>query len=77
MQESMELYRGGFKKDLYHGYGTLRYPNGSIKYEGEYRNGVRHGTGTLYLQNGTLIVACSEITNIMDWVYLRLKMAKC
>ena len=48
----MELYRGGFKKDIYHGYGVLRHSNGSIMYEGEYHNGLRHGKGTLYLENG-------------------------
>ena len=34
-----KFYEGEFYKDKYHGYGTLYFVDGSIKYEGSWRNG--------------------------------------
>ena len=39
-------YVGNFKNDLYDGWGTLTYRNGSV-YVGEFKEGKPHGTGRI------------------------------
>ena len=47
-------YKGGFNYNLYHGDGTLYYPNGVVKYEGEFNKNLYHGEGALYYPNGVV-----------------------
>ena len=50
--ESGVEYKGSWKKDLYHGNGTITYKRGMIRsYMGEWQNGKRHGTGILQMFN--------------------------
>jgi len=46
-------YEGAFKDGLQHGFGILKYPNGS-RYEGEFKEGVMHGDGTFSHANGSI-----------------------
>ena len=48
------LYKGTFKKDNYHGKGTLYYPNVHLKYAGNFDHGLRDGEGILYNQEDIL-----------------------
>ena len=50
--ENWVRYEGPFKNGLYHGEGTLSWPDGS-KYVGQFQNGQRQGQGTHTFPNGT------------------------
>jgi len=45
-------YKGGFKNNLYHGYGHFYNKNGTLKYNGSFSEGNYHGKGTYYYDNG-------------------------
>lgn len=47
-------YEGGFNCNLYHGEGTLYYPNGLVKYIGEFEYGNPNGEGEEYSLEGHL-----------------------
>jgi len=52
MQE-MQLYRGTFKNDLYHGHGTLYWPGTeTVQYIGRFKDGLRHGRGLYFDERG-------------------------
>ena len=45
------IYKGSWRKGLFHGYGVLNYQNGSW-YVGSFCNGLRHGFGTYTSSSG-------------------------
>ncbi|RAP32927.1 hypothetical protein DID77_03865 [Candidatus Marinamargulisbacteria bacterium SCGC AG-439-L15] len=45
-------YDGAWQNDKAHGFGTIRYPNGEIKYKGNFQNGKYHGVGIHISGNG-------------------------
>ncbi len=46
-------YTGEFHQNMFHGRGTLSYPNGDV-YIGEFKFGLRDGTGKLTCSNGAM-----------------------
>lgn len=51
-EEGNAKYKGYFKNEMPHGYGTCEYSNGEL-YDGEWSNGSFNGEGTLYLASGS------------------------
>merc|ERR1712130_871917 len=50
-----KVYKGAWKRDLYHGQGTLTYQSGLIEcYNGEWVQQKRHGSGMLRFFNGDM-----------------------
>lgn len=44
------IYKGEFKEDLFHGYGSLKYSDGR-EYNGEFRNGEINGKGAMQFED--------------------------
>eukprot|EP00601_Ochromonadales_sp_CCMP2298_P009776 CAMPEP_0173269114 /NCGR_PEP_ID=MMETSP1142-20121109/30703_1 /TAXON_ID=483371 /ORGANISM="non described non described, Strain CCMP2298" /LENGTH=873 /DNA_ID=CAMNT_0014205433 /DNA_START=275 /DNA_END=2895 /DNA_ORIENTATION=- len=54
--EEMQLYRGSFKNDMYHGHGTLYWPGtDKIQYIGRFKAGMKHGRGIEFDEQGRKI----------------------
>jgi len=54
------VYRGSFKKDLFHGHGTSYFPHGEsgkevIQYSGRFHTGDKHGRGTEFNIRGMML----------------------
>jgi hypothetical protein len=45
--ENGDLYKGVFKNNMRHGYGTCKFKSGAL-FKGEFRDDLPHGTGILY-----------------------------
>ena len=44
--EEKQLYRGGFKNNLFHGHGSLYWPGSDqLRYTGRFKNGIKNGRG--------------------------------
>jgi hypothetical protein len=50
---NQKIYKGGWKRNLYHGSGVITYPCGVVhSYNGEWNLHKKHGSGSLLFFNG-------------------------
>eukprot|EP01006_Ploeotia_vitrea_P050749 TRINITY_DN67493_c1_g2_i1.p1 TRINITY_DN67493_c1_g2~~TRINITY_DN67493_c1_g2_i1.p1 ORF type:complete len:762 (+),score=120.70 TRINITY_DN67493_c1_g2_i1:64-2349(+) len=70
--EWKRIYKGSWRADKRHGYGTNWYDNGDI-YEGYWQDGKRSGVGKLYIINGDKIEGQWRNDKTEGWATLYLK----